>query len=153
MKKLLDVKPIVLYAIFIVIDILCIGMGMGVPIFCILFGLVAGWVIGKYISAKPAKLPQVLRTILYIDALTAAITLVGMAIIWLPFGSYLFDPAKDLANTGIPMILFTPKASFIGWIVLMVIISPVLQLLTSLFGSYLALISWEPRIPGDQKAV
>ncbi len=153
MKIFLKQKPIILIGIFIVIDTICIGIGMGVPFFCILFGLVAGWVVGKYVSAKQTKVPAVLRTILFTDGLTAAFTLMGMAIIWLPFGSQFFDPTKDLANTGIPMILFTPTASFIGWIVLMVAISPVLQLLTSLFGSYLALMNWEPSIPGDQKTV
>jgi hypothetical protein len=36
------------------------------------------------------------------------------------------------------MILYTPRASFIGWIILMVLISPFLQFLMTLFGS----ISW-----------
>ena len=40
------------------------------------------------------------------------------------------------------MILYEPLASFIGWQVLMVLISPFLQLLTTLFGSYLAILGW-----------
>ncbi len=54
----------------------------------------------------------------------------------------LSDPAADLANFGIPPILYEPRASFIGWLVLMIAISPVLQLLMSLLGSHLALIRW-----------
>jgi hypothetical protein len=54
----------------------------------------------------------------------------------------LFDPGADLANFGIPLILYEPRASFIGWLVLMIVISPVLQLLTTLLGSHLALIRW-----------
>ncbi len=54
----------------------------------------------------------------------------------------LSDPAADLANFGIPPILYEPRASFIGWLVLMIAISPVLQLLTTLLGSHLALIRW-----------
>jgi hypothetical protein len=65
-----------------------------------------------------------------------------MIIIWGPTVSILFEPGRDLANTGVPMILYEPMPSFIGWIVLMILISPVLQLLTTLFGSHLALLGW-----------
>jgi len=34
-----------------------------------------------------------------------------------------------------PLLLFEPLTSFIGWIVLMVLISPFLQLLMTVFGS------------------
>ena len=61
-----------------------------------------------------------------------------MAIIWLPTLEWLFDSTRDLSNFGIPMILYSPRASFIGWIILMVLISPFLQFLMTLFGS----ISW-----------
>ena len=54
----------------------------------------------------------------------------------------LFDPRADLANFGIPLILFDPQASFIGWLVLMIAISPFLQLLATLFGSHLTLLAW-----------
>jgi hypothetical protein len=47
----------------------------------------------------------------------------------------LFEPGRDIANFGIPMILYEPLASFIGWIVLMVLISPLLQVLTTVFGA------------------
>jgi len=38
--------------------------------------------------------------------------------------------------------LYEPAASFIGWLVLMIVISPFLQLLMTLFGSHLALLWW-----------
>jgi hypothetical protein len=38
------------------------------------------------------------------------------------------------------MILYDPKASFIGWLVPMIFISPFLQLLTTVFGSYMTLL-------------
>jgi hypothetical protein len=65
-----------------------------------------------------------------------------MVAIWGPTISMLFDPGRDLANTEVPMILYEPRASFIGWIVLMIVISPALQLLTTLFGSHLTLLGW-----------
>jgi hypothetical protein len=58
----------------------------------------------------------------------------------------LFDPLSDFENFGHPYILFEPKASFIGWLILMVIISPLLQLLTAIFGSFLALIRIEKKL-------
>ncbi len=50
-----------------------------------------------------------------------------------------FSPGFNFENTGIPMVLYGPKASFYGWIVLMVLISPFLQLLAVVFSSFLAL--------------
>jgi hypothetical protein len=54
----------------------------------------------------------------------------------------LFDPSADLVETGIPMILYEPKASLIGWLVLMIVLSPFLQFLMALFGAHLALLCW-----------
>jgi hypothetical protein len=142
MKKLLGLRLLWAFGIFVLLDIICIGMGMGVPIFCILFGFLVGWFAVNYITAKIISIPQVFRRVLLFATVTAAVTFLGMIIIWGPTISFLFDPAKDLANTGVPMILYEPLASFIGWLVLMIVISPFLQLLTTLFGSYLALLSW-----------
>jgi hypothetical protein len=62
-----------------------------------------------------------------------------MVIIWANMIGMLWDPAANLANTGIPMILYEPRASLIGWLVLMILISPFLQLLTTLFA---AQVTW-----------
>lgn len=142
MKKLLGLRPLWAFGIFVLIDIICMGVGMGVPIFCILLGFPVGWLVAKYITATITAVPQVFRRVLLYATLTASVTLLGMVIIWGPTISFLFDPARDLANTGVPMILYEPVASFIGWIVLMIVISPFLQLLTTLFGAYLALLGW-----------
>jgi hypothetical protein len=61
----------------------------------------------------------------------------------------LFDRAADLANFGIPMILYEPRASFIGWLLLMIFVSPFLQFLMTLFGAHLALWVWLERGGGD----
>lgn len=142
MKKLLGLKPQWALGIFVLLDIICIGMGMGVPIFCILFGFLVGWLAVKYITATITSIPQVFRRVLWYATLTASVTLLGMVVIWGPTISFLFDPARDLANTGVPMILYEPLPSFIGWLVLMIVISPFLQLLTTLFGAYLTLLGW-----------
>ena len=115
---------------------------MGVPIFCILFGFLVGWFVVKYITVTTSSVPQVFRKVLRYALLTSAVTLIWMLAIWGPTIAMLFDPGRDLANFGIPMILYKPLASVIGWIVLMILISPFLQLLTTIFGSYLALLGW-----------
>jgi hypothetical protein len=142
MRKFLSLKPRWVLGIFVILDILCIGMGMGVPIFCILLGIPTGWYVVKNITAKTSQVRAVFRRVLLYAVVTAAVTLLGMIAIWGPTISILFDPGKDLANTGVPMILYEPRASFIGWIVLMMVISPFLQLLTTLFGSHLTLLGW-----------
>ena len=142
MKKFLGLRPLWAFGIFVLLDVVCIGMGMVLPIFCILFGFPVGWFVVKYITARTTSIPQVFRKVLLYATITASVTLLGMIIIWGPTVSILFEPGRDLANTGVPMILYEPMPSFIGWIVLMIPISPVLQLLTTLFGSHLALLGW-----------
>jgi hypothetical protein len=58
-------------------------------------------------------------------------TLVVMVAIWGRSVAMFFDPASDFENFGIPLILYSPKASFIGWLALMMLISPLLQVLTT----------------------
>ncbi len=153
MKKLFEIRPLWMFLIFVILDTICIGIGMGVPIFCILFGFIVGWFLVKSITNTISDIPQVMRTVLKYASITVSFTMLGMLALWGPFASYLFDPTKDLANSGIPMILYEPRASFIGWIVLMVLISPFLQLLTTLFGAYLVLLGWMKKAAYDQKAV
>ncbi|HSB65174.1 MAG TPA: hypothetical protein VLD65_01270 [Anaerolineales bacterium] len=141
MNKILTLRPRWLWLIFILLDTICVGMGMGLPIFCILFGFIVGWFLAKSITITNTDILQVLRNVLRYASLTAGVTCAEMLILWLPFASYLFDPTKDLTKMGIPMILYQPRESAIGWIVLMVLISPSLQLLTTLFGAYLTIIT------------
>jgi hypothetical protein len=143
MNKLLAVRPLVALGIYIFIDIVCIGMGMGVPFFCILVGFPVGWMIVKYLTVTHTDVREVFRKVLVDAAITAVVTFLGMIIIWGPLSVMsLSNPTTDFVETGVPMILYEPKASFIGWIVLMVVISPALQLLTTLFGSHLTLLAW-----------
>jgi hypothetical protein len=129
-------------AIFAFLDLVCVGLGMGVPIFCILFGLPVGWYIARRITARPLDVRQLLGKVLLGAALTAGFTLVMMALLWGRCIAMLFDPAADLANFGLPLILYEPTASFVGWLVLMIVISPFLQFLMTLFGSHLTVLWW-----------
>jgi hypothetical protein len=140
MHKIFKLNPKIAFFIFIVIDLLCVGMGMGVPIFCILFGFLVGWYIAKRIMMTTENLKEILKRVLTYAIITSAFTFLAMGIIWGPTIVWLFDPKADLKNFGIPLILYEPKFSFIGWLVLMICISPFLQLLTTIFASFLTLL-------------
>jgi hypothetical protein len=131
---------------FLALDTLAVGMGMGVPIFPILLGFPVGWLLPRFLPGSTRTWPQALRRLLLLSGLTASYTFLLMLLLWGPTVRLLFDPTADLANFGIPMILYQPRASFIGWLVLMILISPSLQLLTTLFGAHLAMLA--PRSRG-----
>jgi hypothetical protein len=52
----------------------------------------------------------------------------------------MFHPVVNPGNMGLPLILYEPKASLIGWIVLMILLSPFAQFLMTLLGSYLTFL-------------
>jgi hypothetical protein len=142
LSKLIALKPIWALVYFILIDVIFIGMGMGVPFFCILMGIPLGWLVVLIVTARTSGTREVMWKVLVHAAIAAGITMVGMLIIWLPISTVLFDPGNDLLTTGTPLILYEPRASFIGWLGLMIVVSPVLQLLTTLFGAWLTLLGW-----------
>jgi len=133
---------------FCFLDLLAIGAGMGVPIFAILLGFVVGWFVPQIYLSDASNLRQLLKMCLIASFLTSCFTLLLMIIIWIPTTRMLLDPSADIANFGIPLILFDPRASFIGWILLMTVISPILQVLSSAFASSVRL-AW--RIPTSFK--
>ncbi len=128
-----------LIPIFIVINLICTGMGMGVPIFNILFGFIAGWFAARRALGLFKDAGKVLKKVFYYSLFCSGFTFLTMAAIWGRVIPMVFDSSYDFANFGIPMILFDPRISFIGWIILMIVISPLLQLLTSIFSGYLVL--------------
>lgn len=125
---------------YIIIDLICVAMGMGVPFFNILLGFPLGLFLVRKLVTNKAEALEMLQKIFIYSLLTSSFTFLVMAALWLPTVKLLFDPAKDIANFGEPQILYTPVASFIGWIILMVLISPFLQLLTTIFAAYLSLL-------------
>jgi hypothetical protein len=147
MSRLLILNKWAVFAIFVIFDVICVGMGMGVPIFCIGLGFFVGWYIAARAALSTSDLSEVLTRVLTQAVATSAVTFALMAPLWGNAARLLFYPAADFANFGIPMILYDPKASFIGWLILMIFISPFLQLLTTLFSSYLTLLVWLRRRP------
>lgn len=152
MQKFFTIKIAWAFIIYALLNTICIGMGMGIPIFCIFFGLPVGWYIARRITIQSYDTRQMLGKMLLGAVSCAVFTFIGMALLWGPTIRMLFDPAADLENFGIPMILYEPLASFIGWIVLMIVISPFLQLLISLFGSHLTILWWFARREGEKES-
>lgn len=140
MKKLMNMKPAWLLALYCLIDIICAGAGMGVPIFCIFAGFFFGWFIIRLEMNKTGDIRIVLKKSVGYGVILSLVTFLIMALIWGWTVALLFKPGYDFANFGHPMILFEPKASFIAWLILMVFISPFLQLLAIIFSGNLTLI-------------
>jgi len=149
MNKIFKINIKIVLVIFIVLDLFCIAMGMGVPIFCILFGFPMGWYIAKRITINPENMNIIFRKIFVYAIITSFFTFFIMSIIWgntISMLFMLFNPSADFKNFGIPLILYDPKLSFIGWLILMIFISPFLQLLTTIFAAYLTLLRWSRNI-------
>jgi len=139
MNKILKMNKKKIIVVYIILDMIFAGIGMGVPFLCILFGFPVGWYISKQLALREKNLSIILNEILKYALYTSLFTFILMLGIWVPLSTMLLDPGADFVNTGIPMILYNPKISFIGWIILMIFISPFLQLLTTVFASNVAL--------------
>jgi hypothetical protein len=147
MNRILSLNKWAACAAFFALDVLCVGLGMGVPIFCIALGFPVGWYIAARAVRSTSDLGAVLKRTIVLGTLASAVTFAFMALIWGNVSRMLLDPTADFANFGIPMILYEPKVSFVGWLVLMIFISPFLQLLTTLFASHVTTLVWLMRRP------
>ena len=152
MNRLFDLKPKWLLILYIVVDLFCTGLGMGVPVFCILLGFPVGWFLAKKLRKEPESFDVVLKRIFDYALLSVVVTFGIMVIIWGRCILMLFDSAADYKNFGIPLILYDPLLSFAGWLVLMIFISPFLQLLTTTFGAYITLMADKNKLP-KQKSI
>jgi len=142
MDRLLTLNKWAVFTVYVALDVVCVGMGMGVPIFCIALGFPVGWYIAARVLRSTSDLGSVLKRTVVQGTLTSAVTFAIMALIWGSVAPMLLDPTSDFANFGIPMILYEPKVSFVGWLVLMIFVSPFLQLLTTLFASHVTTLVW-----------
>ena len=134
--------------LYILLDTFCVGLGMGVPFFPILLGFPVGWYVTTCALSRRKtdtfdtsfSFNIYLRQIFKWSLFSSGLTFLEMLIIWLPSARMLFDHSADFANFGHPFILYDPKASFIAWLALMIFISPFLQLLTTIFSSFITLL-------------
>jgi hypothetical protein len=140
MEKLVKLDAKIAVTLYIVTDIICVGAGMGVPIFCILLGFPLGCYIVKRISASTDHSHLMYYKIFKLSLLASGFTFLLMVVIWGRTILMLFDLKSDFQNFGHPFILYDPKISFIGWSILMIFLSPFLQLLTTIFASFITLM-------------
>lgn len=131
------------------LDVVAIGLGMGVPIFAVLFGLPLGWYFGgvsigtrrmrdQLRPSEVSRLPLLtLRRPVVQSAGVALATTLVLGVVWLPQLPSVFDTALSAHDWGIPLVLFGSQASKIGWMALMLVISPLLQFMAAVTGAVL----------------
>ena len=143
MKKLLRLNIKAVVILYLLIDTICMGAGMGVPIFCIISGFPLGWYIAQRASVSTEQLYQKYYKIFRYSLLASVFTFILMLVVW---GSAILihiHSSSDIQNFGHPYILYDPKTSLIGWLILMIIISPFLQLMVTIFASFITLVRSE----------
>lgn len=140
MRKFFTLRWWIVLLIYFFLDIVATGAGMGVPFFCIILGFPTGWYLTRRYLMLSGEIKQVFKKTLRDSLIASGITLAGMAGLWLPALGRLFGTEADIVNFGIPMILYEPRASLAGWLALMIIISPILELLAATFASYLTVM-------------
>jgi hypothetical protein len=126
--------------IYVIADLFCIALGMGLPFFCILLGFPVGWYLTKRIYNPYLDMKDQLSRIFKYALICSSFTLVIMILIWGSIVPMLWDSNAEIANFGIPLILYDPKMSFIGWLILMIFISPLLQIMTTIFTAFTTLM-------------
>lgn len=146
MNKLIELNAKGVIIIFILVDLMCVGAGMGVPIFCILLGFPLGWYITKRVTAFPEQLYQKYHLIFKYSLIASLFTFVVMLIVWVSAILINIDSVSEIQNFGHPYILYDPETSFLGWLILMIVISPFLQLLTTIFAAFITLIRNERKL-------
>ncbi len=134
MNRLLHLRPVTAIVLYVILDTLCVAAGRGVPVLCILFGFVMGWYLAIRLVPDPTRLNDGLPRILGWAALSALVTFLEMVVIWGPAAARLFGRRFTFAHLGHPFLPYRPRASLVSWILLMVLVSPVLQLLATVFA-------------------
>jgi hypothetical protein len=70
------------FILYVVLDVACTGIGMGVPILSILLGLVVGWRIVSLLGLASRPVGDALAEMLVWVGITCGVTFVVMAAIW-----------------------------------------------------------------------
>lgn len=137
------------YIVIGLLDVFAIGLGMGVPVLALILGAGVGWWLvrrGPHVLHEVLPAPEgpsiprtALRSLLGQSAALVCVSFVVLLAVWGPSIPLAFDPEFDTAAAGIPLIFYTPHASMIGWLILMIVVSPLLQFAMTVTGGALAL--------------
>ncbi len=110
--------------------------GMGVPVFCILLGVPVGVIGARRAEYFLREIRAAMQRVVRYALLSSGITMVAMVVVWGRLIPACFGDVGP-ACYGIPLILFDPKASLVGWLVLMIIIAPLIQFVVTLASAFL----------------
>lgn len=141
MRRILNVGVGWAVVLFTVADVACVVLGLGVPVFCILLGIPVGWFVVETAAARRLTDREIRSEVLLGGVVTAFLTSVMMALVWGSSAAVLVDGQADPGSLGLPLLFADAKASIIGWLVLMIVVSPGLQLLMTHFGAHLTLLA------------
>jgi len=139
-KQTFGQNAIGLLVAYAILDVLLAGLGMGTAAFCIVLGLPVGWFAARRAEFHVPELRGALTRSLRYALVTSGITVLIMLAIWGRLVPYLFARVTDPGNMGLPLDLYSTKASLYGWLVLMVGVGPAFQFLVTVFGAYLAFV-------------
>ncbi len=125
---------------YVVMDLLLAGLGMGTPVFCIVFGFGVGWFGARRAEYfVPTVRGAMMRALRY-AFLTSAVTMVLMAAVWARLVPILLNPRVNPGSLGLPLNLYDTRWSLVGWLVLMAFTGPAVQVLMTVFGAYLTFL-------------
>lgn len=137
------------YIVIGLLDVFAIGLGMGVPLLAVPYGACVGWwLVRRGSDMLPGAVPApagpsvpraAIRALLANAAALAVVSVLVLLVVWGPSIPSAFDPDFDTAGFGIPFLLYTPHASMVGWLVLMLVVSPLAQFTATIAGGALAL--------------
>lgn len=123
-----------------VMNLLLAGLGLGTPVFCIVFGFGVGWFCARRAEFFVPTVQGAMKRALRYAFLTSTVTGVLMAAIWARLVPILLNPRVNPGSLGLPLNLYDTRWSLAGWIVLMVFTGPAVQVLMTVFGSYLTFL-------------
>lgn len=125
---------------YAVMDLLLAGLGFGTPVFCIVFGFGVGWFAALRAEFFVPDLRGAMMRALRYAFLTSGVTMVLMATIWGKHVPHVLNPRVNPGAMGLPLNLYDSRLSLVGWLMLMVITGPAVQVLMTALGSYITFL-------------
>ena len=150
MKSFL-VRYVKWFAFFGVLDVVATGMGMGVPVVAIALGFPAGYTAARRFGTDDSDTALRFGRVFSAGLLLYGFTMLMMAVIWIPSLVAGIRGSLEITRFGHPFFLYDPRMSFYGWMVLMIFVSPVLQLMAFLSAAFWSFMRGIPAVksPAD----
>ena len=125
---------------YVIMDLLLVGLGFGTPVFCITFGFGVGWFAALRAEYFIPDMRRAMMRALRYAFLTSAVTVVLMAVVWGRLVPIILNPRVNPGALGLPLNLYDSRWSLVGWLMLMVLTGPAVQVLMTAFGSYITFL-------------